>query len=248
MALKEGALSGNNGLVILRAQGNPVLFDGQGLVKNLGSSRWVTLFDLTGYTDRVFAGLSVYNSSSSLRLYIAFEQILGSEVKSVVVEPGASLSLDELSFGPGFRDPWAMKKVSYVRAIMSGTSGTAAAATATYASNITNGKQITIGANVYTFESAYGNNSPFNIPIGVSLAATLGNAVAAINAADPSVFASASATVLTVTSNFTGTGMNSYVFVDGPVATGGTFTGAGTLGGAGATAGAAGVNVDAMIW
>lgn len=245
MSVSQGTPSGNNGLVLVRGQGNPVLFDGQGTNLNLGSSRWVTLFDLSSFTDRIFTGLSLYNKDSTNRCYVAFTDSLNqgtpNEVKSMVIEPGADLSLDQMCFGPGFLDPWSKKKTVFVRALLSATGGTAASATMTKTGNFTNGMQFTLGANTYTFQSKYSNASPYNVPIGATLAISLTNLVAAVNAADFNVFASTSATVFTITANYIGTGMNTYVFVD--VSTGAVFTGSGVL-----ASGAGGSAIDCMIW
>lgn len=255
MTVKENAITSDNGLPILRAMGAPILFDGGVNNLNLGvAGKWVTLFDLRALTDRVFIGLQLFNPSAGQKIYLAFEQVTGSEVKSLIVELSSEISLDELTFGPGHRDKWTMKYCNFVRAMVAGAVGLPPVGTATYSVNIAAGKQFTIGTNVYTFYAVSAPSSdPNGIAIGTTLALTLQNALAVINKIDSNVTATASSTVLTVTSNWAGLGMNSYVFVDGGVAgantTGGTFTGSGTLGGSGASqVGTAGVSIDAQIW
>lgn len=247
--LKEGAIIGNNGVPILRAIGVPVLFDGRGNNFNLGvANKWVTLFNLLtpiNYNDRVFIGLSIYNPNPTNPVYLAFEAVTGSEVKSVVVEPGADFALDALLFGPGHMDKWTTKVCNLVRAMIPANVGVPASGTATYVSNVSAGNSFTLGANTYTFYATavptYQPANTIGILLGASLAASLTNAVAAINAADANVTATASGTVLTITSNWTGTAMNSYAFAD--ISTGGTFTGSGTL-----ASGTLGVQVDAVLW
>jgi hypothetical protein len=254
MALKETVPAGENGLVELRSMGNPLCFAGISTARNFGSSNWADLFNLTGQGDRIFIGAMIYNSSATVQLLIALVNARGAEVTNFVVEASASLALDSLTFGPGFAEKFALagQPVLYVRAKSASTSGTAASGTATYSTNLPNNSFATVGTKKYlllTTPSGAPVANTIQVQIGATLAATLTNLSAAIAANDPLVVSSATGTVLTVTSTYTGTGMNSFVFVDGSTPTGGTFTGSGTLGGSGAAAvGAAGIVVDATVW
>lgn len=248
---KQATPTGTNGENWTRSMGAPVLFDSTGTKLNVGvPGIWTTLFDLKPWGDRIFIGLEIYNPNASNPIYLAFEQNLGSEVRALIVEPSSTLALDELSFG-GVTDPVTQKALRYVRAMCPNAVGVPAKGTATWAANIANNTAFDLGSNMYTIL-----DSPFLAPVansvlvqrGATLAATLVNIAAAINAADTNVTATSTGTTVVVTSNWSGLGMNGYVFVD--VSSGSSsFTGSGTLGGAGATqVGTAGITVDTQIW
>jgi hypothetical protein len=247
------------GLPWLRAMGHPLLWDGKG--KNLGvTNNWVTLFDLSAYGDRIFTGIELYNPSSTISIYVAFEPAAGSESKILIVETQSSLSIDEITFGPGFMDPVTGKIAKLIRAIAGSSSGTAASGTITYTTKPTDGNQVSInGTNNYIFVSALDGRASaaatyFNLGTGVVqvlIGATKDtaytNLVAAIIANDLTLTASVNTGtgVVTVTCLFSGTGGNSDVFADGTSATGSTFSGSGTLA-SGSNTGA--ILVDAHIW
>lgn len=242
-----------NGIPMHKAMGKPLLFDGGGSGYNLGvANQWVTLLDISNYGKRVFVGISCYNPSGTVPVYLDMVQAVGSESSAIKVNPNQDQSFDELTFGPGTQDESTGNSTKLIRAMVKTAVGLPAKGTATYTTNPSAGSYLTIGSTKYELVSALGAIPPSGTAyseLGSTLAATLTSLAAAINASDSNVTATATSTVLTVQFNFCGTGPNAYVFADGTTATGGTFTGSGTLGGSGAAqVGTAGVAFDLHIW
>lgn len=230
-----------NGHPINRAMGVPVLVDSI----QIGTSRWVDLMDLSGQGDRVFTGLAIINPSSVAKLYLSFDDVIGSEIKSIVAQTSGSITLDNLSFGPGIRDDFSGKECQRIRALLSATAGVSGSATINYTGiTPTDGMLVNIGDLIYEFSS---DKSPASghiaVDIGASADASWTNFVTVVNANDQAslLTINAGTKIVTVTSNYVGSYSDGYTVADGSVPTGAVFSG-NTAGGSG------GITPTLMVW
>jgi hypothetical protein len=207
-----------NSRPIERAMGVPVVQDSRVLVSN---SKYVDMFVLSG--KRVYRGISVYNPGLAA-LYVAIGGPFAN-TKCISVPATSTLTFDEQSFGAIGDLSQGIEASTNIRAMLGTASGVAATGTITFSVNMTDQKTVVINGFTYEFSSD-ASPIPGNtfVPIGATLAITLASLVTVINSTDQAITASATATVLTLTSNLGGTEANNIAL--GAGSSGATVSGA----------------------
>ena len=235
MTTKGGLGTGGLGATQPRSQGLPVVVDNLGF--GASTTVWADILNLKAtYPDRIFNGISVYNPDSTNKLYIAMGAKLNTN-KVMTVPPGATLSLDNLSFGPGYVDPWTLNKADAVRALLSGTAGTSGTATINYTTpgQATDGMCVYLNGVVYEFTNNENDGTPahsayIQVPILGTAALTWTNLTTKFNANEQGAVMTINTgtSIITMTSTYAGTAAGTaFAVADGDAAaantTGATF-------------------------
>ncbi len=167
----------------------------------------------------------------------------GVSQKVLSIPKSATLTIDNLTYGPGIVDVYTQTKCTNIRAVLSATAGTAASGTITYTTAPADGNCVYLNGVVYQFETV--NSATVSGYVKVVNSATANTAWTnlknAINLQDQAVTATINTGtgVVTLTSNYSGVYGNSYTIADGDASaahtTGATFSSANLASGANGT-------------
>lgn len=179
--------------------------------------------------NRVFTGIMIENPSSTLRLQIAIGDDFANDI-CIDLLPGGLATFDAQTFGAFEDEDASIQMSTKLRAKLSGNSGALATANFAFSGQPSNGEYLTLNGITYEFSSdqsvAAGR---IKVDIGVSLAATMTNFAAMVNASDPNIVALAAAAQTDFTSIFGGTDGDAMTLDAGTVsaatASGATFSG-----------------------
>ena len=251
-----GLGTGGLGNVPNRSQGLPIVIDNLGF--GASATVWADIINLTAsYMQRIFTGISIYNPDSSNAFNVAMGAKFNTN-KVLTVPKSSSLTLNALSFGPGYIDPFTLTKCSAIRGLLGGaTAGTAGAATINYTTpgQPTDGMCVFLNGIVYEFTNNENDGNPLHaayvqVPILSTAALTWTNLKTIFNLQEQAAVAiiNTGTSVLTLTSTYAGVAAGTaFAIADGDAAaantTGATFNHANL-----ATGAANGTIPVVMIW